>query len=133
MGPIFGKRSPMNGIVSLTRDVAEAFVAREERRTGSKMDAYDTVARAVGTTSEWLRKFLSSNAAKEPRMTVGFQILMVYRRVCERVEQAGDRERELKEQIDAVLECSGLLVVGAQGKNSVPAQAGASLEDTAEI
>jgi hypothetical protein len=123
----------MDGIVSLTRDVAEAFVAREERRTGSKMDAYEAVARAVGTTSEWLRKFLSSNAAKEPRLTVGFKILMVYRRVCERVEQAGDRERELKEQIDAALEGAGLLVGRAQGTNSVSAKAGATLEETAEI
>ena len=100
----------MSGVAHLTRNVAEALVAREERRTGSRMVAYNSVAQAVGTTAEWLRKFISSSEAKEPRITLGFNIMMVYRRVCERVEQAGDRERQLKEQIDAALESAGLLV-----------------------
>jgi hypothetical protein len=105
----------MDGIVDLTRNVAEAFVMREERRTGSRMIAYEDVARAVGTSSEWVRKFIASNSAKEPGLKLGFKILMVYRRVCERVEQAGDRERKLKEEIDAALESAGLLVAPAKG------------------
>jgi hypothetical protein len=115
MRPDSGKRSPMDGIVDLTRNVAEAFVMREERRTGSRMVAYSDVARAVGTSSEWLRKFISASSAKEPGMALGFRILVAYRRVCERVEQAGDRERLLKEKIDAALEGALLLVEQAKG------------------
>jgi hypothetical protein len=115
MRPKSGKNWPMSGIVSLTRNVAEAFVAREERRTGSRMVAYDDIARAVGASSEWLRKFISPSSAKEPSMAVGFKILIAYRRICERVEQAGDRERKLKEEIDAALESAGLLVERAKG------------------
>lgn len=114
MRPDSGKKWPMTGIVSLTRNVAEAFVMREERRTGSRMVAYSDVARAVGTSSEWLRKFISSSSAKEPGMALGFRILIAYRLVCERVEQAGDRERRLKEEIDAALESALLLVERAK-------------------
>jgi len=115
MRPIFGKRSPMNGVANISRSAAAALVDREERRTGSRMVAYEIVAQTVGTSAEWLRKFLSSNGAKEPRLTVGFNLIQVYRRVCERVEQAGDNERQLKDEIDAALESAGLLVAPAEG------------------
>jgi len=105
------------GVVDLTRNAAAFLVTREERRTGSRMVAYETVAQSVGTSAEWLRKFVSTNGAKEPRITVGLNLIQFYRRVCERVEQAGDRERELKEEIDAALESAGLLVAAAKRTN----------------
>lgn len=114
MEPIRGKRSPMNAVAGLTRNVAAALVDREERRTGSRMVAYEVVAQTVGTSAEWLRKFLSSNGAKEPRVSVGFNLMQVYRRVCERVERAGDRELQLRNEIDAALESAGLLVATAK-------------------
>jgi hypothetical protein len=110
MRPIFGKKTPMNGVANLSRNCAEALVARERRRTGSQMVAYHIVAQSVGTTAEWLRKFLKPNGPKEPGLTVGFNLMQVYSQVCNCVEQAGDRERKLKEDIDAALECAGLLV-----------------------
>lgn len=110
MRPISGKRSPMNGVAGLTRNVAAALVDREERRTGSRMVAYHNVAATVGASAEWIRKFISLSEAKEPRMTVGFNLIAVYRQVCERVEQAGDEERKLKEDVNAALESVGLLV-----------------------
>ena len=115
MEPKVGKQSPMNGVVKITRNVAAALVEREERRTGSRMVAYEVVAQTVGTSAEWIRKFISSNEAKEPRMTVGLNLIQAYRRVCERVEQAGDRERQLKEQIHAALESFEVLVDRAKG------------------
>lgn len=118
MRPIRGKNKPMNGVVNLSRNVAEALVAREERRTGSRMMAYHVVAQTVGTSAEWLRKFISTNGPKEPGLTVGFNLMQVYAQVCNRVEQAGDRERKLKEDIDAALESAGLLVVTAKAENS---------------
>jgi hypothetical protein len=114
MGPIIGKKSPMNGVANLSRNAAAALVDREERRTGSRMVAYEIVAQTVGTSSEWLRKFIKPNGPKEPGITLGFNVLQVYRQVCNRVEQAGDRERKLKEDIDAALESAGLLVVTAK-------------------
>ena len=113
MRPIFGKRSPMS-VADISRNAAAALVDREERRTGSRMLAYEIVAQTVGISPEWLRKFVKSNEAKEPRLTVGFNLIQVYRQVCERVEQAGDRERKLKEEIDAALESAGLLVDATQ-------------------
>lgn len=123
MRPIFGKRSPMNGVASITRNAAAALVDREERRTGSRMVAYEVVAQTVGTSAEWLRKFISSNEAKEPRLTLGLNMMVFYRRVCERVEQAGDHERQLKEDIDAALESAGLLVVTAKATDKGAAKA----------
>ena len=122
MRPKIGKRSPMNGVADITRGAAAALVEREERRTGSRMVAYEIVAQTVGTSAEWLRKFISSNEAKEPRMTVGFNLIQVYRRVCERVEQAGDSERQLREQIDAALQSAGLLVARETTTESSGAQ-----------
>ena len=113
MRPKIGKRSPMSiGVADLTRNAATFLVHREERRTGSRMMAYDNVAKTVGTSSEWLRAFIGSKGAKEPRVSLGFRIMQFYTRVCERVEQAGDNERQLKEEINAALECAGLLVAG---------------------
>lgn len=112
------RKTAMTSVAHLTRNVAMALVDREERRTGSRMIAYGNVAQSVGTTSAWLRSFLSTNGAKEPRITVGFNLIQVYRRVCECVEQAGDRERQLKDDIDAALESAGLLVAPAKRTNS---------------
>jgi hypothetical protein len=111
-------KTAMDGVAGITRNMASALVDREERRTGSRMVAYENVARTVGTTSTWLRIFISTNGANEPRITLGFNIIEVYRRVCERVEQAGDRERQLKEEIDAALESAGLLVAPAKRAES---------------
>lgn len=112
-----GKRA-MDGVAGLTRSVAAALVDREERRVGSRMVAYEIVAQSVGTSAAWIRSFISTNGAKEPRLTVGFNLIEVYRRVCERVEQAGDRERRLKEEIDAALESFDLLVATAKRTDS---------------
>jgi hypothetical protein len=105
----------MTGVANLSRNVAAALVDREERRTGSRMVAYEIVAQTVGTSAEWLRKFISPNGPKEPGLTLGFSLMQVYHQVCNRVEQAGDRERKLKEDIDAALESAGLLVVRTTG------------------
>lgn len=120
MSPNSGKRVPMNGAVSITRGAAAALVEREERRTGSRMTAYFTVGQMVGASAEWVRKYISSQEVAEPRFTVGLNLMQVYRRVCERVEEAGDRERFLKEEIDAALESAGLLVAPAKRTDRSP-------------
>lgn len=115
-----------NSVSSLTRNAAAALIDREERRTGSRMMAYEIVAQTVGTSAEWLRKFIASKEAKEPRVTVGFNLMQVYSRICERVEQAGANEQKLKEEIDAALESIALVV-----DRPVPTNSGS--EETASV
>jgi hypothetical protein len=67
------------------------------------MLAYQIVAQTVGTSSEWLRKFITEKEGKEPRVTVGFNLLEAYRAVCNRVEEAAESEVRLKGEIDAVV------------------------------
>src|ERR1700761_2142223 len=119
MRPISRKRSPMTGAAGMTRNAAAALIDREERRTGSRMVAYYTVGQMVGASAEWVRKYISTEEAAEPRFTVGMNLIQVYRRVCERVEQAGDKERLLKEEIDAALESFRLLVVTTKEKKGL--------------
>lgn len=102
----------MSNVAGLSRCAAEALVDREERRTGSRMMAYETVAQTVGTSSEWLRKFIQRKEGKEPKLTVGFNLLAVYTRICDRVEEARDGERELKREIDAAIQSISTVAKG---------------------
>jgi hypothetical protein len=90
---------------ALTRAAAFALVERAERHTGSRMAAYQMVASTVGTSPDWLRKFIKGREAKEPGWTAGWNILDQYNRICNRVEQENETERvkilALKEKIDA--------------------------------
>jgi hypothetical protein len=92
-------------VSGLTRSAAHALVERAERQTGSRMAAYAQVAQTVGTSAEWLRKFINCSEAKEPNWTVGWNLLDQYNRICARVEQEIEIERRqtqaLKRQIDA--------------------------------
>lgn len=94
----------MSTVVGLSRNAAEALVAREERRTGSRMSAYEAVARSIGTSAEWLRKFIQRTEGKEPKLSIGFNILSLYCKLCDCVEQHRDNELELKREIDAAME-----------------------------
>lgn len=116
-----GKSTPMN-VAEISRSATIALVRREERNTGSRMVAYDRVSQMVGMSSEWVRAF-AAGRLKEPGLTVGFNLMMIYRNVCERVEQAAEQERIIREQIDAALASIGVMVEGAA------AQAGSSGAD----
>lgn len=99
----------MRNMIALSRSAAVGLVERETIRTGSRMAAYEIVAQTVGTSSEWLRKFISMKEGKEPRVTVGFNLLEYYNQVCERVEQTGAAERQLAGEINAAIESVNLL------------------------
>jgi len=105
-------------ILKLARNAAFAAVERQERQTGSRMAAYEIVAQTVGTSASWLRKFISNSVeAKQPNLIVGWNILVAYRQICERVEQAAENERAvvraLQRQIDAVTTSTLGMVDGA--------------------
>ena len=73
--------------ISNTRAQANELVARAERTTGSRMAAYEQVARTVGASSGWIRKFVRGYEAKEPRATLYENIKAHYEALCARVEQ----------------------------------------------
>lgn len=73
--------------ISITRAQANELVARAERATGSRMEAYAQVARTVGTSTGWIRKFVKGYEAKEPRASLYENIRAHYAAFCERVEQ----------------------------------------------
>jgi hypothetical protein len=104
------------------RIAAQFLVERAMRQSGSRMVAYEMVAQTVGTSADWLRKFVSSNGAeaKEPKWTVGWNLIEQCNRVlCTRVEQEIDQERSkietLRRKIDAVASPINQVVASAQG------------------
>lgn len=123
MSPIRGKRVPMNGAASITRSAAAALVEREERRTGSRMVAYEVVAQTIGSSASWVRAFLGkSEGVKEPRITLFQNIRASYENLCSRVEQENRadelRLKLIKGEIDAVTEGFGAQGLG-QGETVV--------------
>jgi len=51
------------------------------------MIAYQQVARTVGVSAAWLRKFVADHdTAREPRWSVGQKIINQYLAVCARIE-----------------------------------------------
>lgn len=58
------------------------------------MIAYADVARTVGTSAGWIRKFIKGYEAKEPKATLYENIRAAYEEFCNRVEQ----DNELDEQ-----------------------------------
>lgn len=84
---------------SLTRNALGELVSREERRVGSRMIAYANVAKAVGSSASWIRKFIAnSEEVKEPRISLFQNIRANYDNLCSRVEQE-NRDDELRLQL----------------------------------
>lgn len=70
-------------------------VQREERRAGSRMLAYDAVARAIGTSGSWVRKALrGTDDLGAPAWHVIENIRSAYEAACERIEADARLERE---------------------------------------
>ena len=119
MEPNSGRKSPMSNafdISALSRSAAEALVNGAVKSGSKRMKAYDDVARAVGMSGEWLRKFIKGDEAKEPGLSVGWKLIEgfeeIYDRVCTRVEQQEANNRALRERIDATV--AGLNRVAAR-------------------
>lgn len=96
-------------LTSTTRSALGALVEREERRTGSRVRAYELVARDIRVSSSWVRKFLAaSEEVKEPRITLFQNIRASYENLCSRIElenRADElRLKLIKGELDAVTE-----------------------------
>lgn len=59
------------------------------------MAAYEQVARTVGASSGWIRKFVRGYEAKEPRATLYENIKASYEALCARIE-ADNRADEMR-------------------------------------
>jgi transposase-like protein len=81
--------------ISTTRAQATELVARAKLKSGSLMIAYADVAKTVGTSAGWIRKFIKGYEAKEPKASLYENIRANYEVFCNRVEQenALDLER----------------------------------------
>lgn len=104
---------------ALSRNAAAFLVERAERKSGSRMVAYHTVAQKVGATPDWLRKFIAGREAKEPKWTIGWNLIEhCYEMLCTRVEQELNEERlkieTLKREIDAAISPFNRMVASAE-------------------
>ncbi|MCU1464062.1 MAG: hypothetical protein JWO37_4137 [Acidimicrobiales bacterium] len=82
-------------VTDLTRMRATELVNGAARKSGSLMAAYDLVARSVGVSPGWLRRFIKNyEAAREPRAAFYENIRANYEAFCNRVEQ----ENQIDEQ-----------------------------------
>jgi hypothetical protein len=112
----------MSTAATTPRSAAQFLVERAERQTGSRMVAYEVVAQTVGTSADWIRKFVAPRGAeaKEPSWTVGWNLIEQCNRVlCTRVEQEIAAERSkietLKREIDAATSPVNRMVAPAPG------------------
>lgn len=98
MQPKSGRKKPMSNTAELSgmpRSTIALWVHREERRTGSRMAAYQNIAATVGTSTDWIRRFYRGDAAvKEPGWALGCNIIENYKRACVRFERAEQAEAE---------------------------------------
>ena len=83
---------------STTKTALRALIEREAYRVGSRTVAFENVARMVGASSSWIRKFLTyEDAVAEPRITLFENIREAYNNICERIE-ADNRADEARWQ-----------------------------------
>jgi hypothetical protein len=93
------------------RPFAYALVQRDERASGSRMAAYDSVARRVGVSPAWLRKLIG----RRPVAVAAHEyhnICIAYRGLCERIEADAAIDRALaaairREADEAIASTSG--------------------------
>ena len=109
------------------REAAVFLVSHKEQQSRSRMLAYSQVARSVGASSSWLRKFVSDNdGAREPRWSVGEKIIQQYRSVCARIEAdaiaRNQRAQQYKGAINAILECNQTMGESVSGRAEMAAR-----------
>ncbi|MHC2016347.1 hypothetical protein [Methylobacterium sp. CM6247] len=82
----------MHSAANLTSPMLDALVKHAERRTGSRMLAYDKVARSIGATSSWVRKFLGNQPVRLDADTF-LRIHATYQANCDRWDAQADEDR----------------------------------------
>lgn len=103
-------------MTAATKSALRLLLEQEARRLGSKTLAYDEVARSIGASSSWIRKYLTyDDRVAEPRVSLFQSISKAYDNICRRVEQEQQIERAkraaIRNDIDAVTESFDRMVV----------------------
>jgi hypothetical protein len=118
----FGKfRMSAVALTDATRSALGILIELEARRVGSKEVALEVVAKTIGASSSWLRKFLSpQSTVAEPRITLFLNIRLAYENLCTRVEQQNrlDEARiaALRERLNAPVD--GFVEMVARAPNN---------------
>nr|WP_245438978.1 hypothetical protein [Methylorubrum zatmanii] len=82
----------MQTAANLANPLVDALVRHAERRTGSRMLAYEAVGRTIGTTASWVRKFVGNQPVRLDADTF-LRIRATYQANCDRWDAQADEDR----------------------------------------
>jgi hypothetical protein len=82
----------MQTAANLANPLVDALVRHAERRTGSRMLAYEAVGRTIGTTASWVRKFIGNQPVRLDADTF-LRIRATYQANCDRWDAQADEDR----------------------------------------
>lgn len=89
---------------STTKCALRTLIEKEAHRVGSKTVAFENVARKIGASSSWIRKYLTyEDAVAEPRMTLFNNIRKAYVGLCERIEAENRADEARLQAIRGIL------------------------------
>ncbi|CAO4192359.1 hypothetical protein LFADAHJC_LOCUS687 [Methylorubrum extorquens] len=92
MRTIFARKRTMQTAANLANPLVDALVRHAERRTGSRMLAYEAVGRTIGTTASWVRKFVGNQPVRLDADTF-LRIRATYQANCDRWDAQADEDR----------------------------------------
>ena len=92
MRTIFARKRTMQTAANLANPLVGALVRHAERRTGSRMLAYEAVGRTIGTTASWVRKFVGNQPVRLDADTF-LRIRATYQANCDRWDAQADEDR----------------------------------------
>ena len=82
----------MQTAANLANPLVGALLRHAERRTGSRMLAYEAVGRAIGTTASWVRKFAGNQPVRLDADTF-LRIRATYQASCDHWDAQADEDR----------------------------------------
>lgn len=82
----------MQTAANLANPLVDALVRHAERRTGSRMLAYEAVGRTIGATASWVRKFIGNQPVRLDADTF-LRIRATYQANCDRWDAQADEDR----------------------------------------
>lgn len=124
-----GKTSMLSAseVLNRTRGQVAFLVEREERNTGSRTTAYENVAAMIGRSPSWVRSIFKGYSDAVPDLVTGMNIVLLYDKVCSRVEIEAENERALaallREQLHAVTPGLAEMVESQARKEAAGAEA----------
>ncbi|SFL18060.1 hypothetical protein [Methylorubrum salsuginis] len=119
----------MQTAANLANPLVGALVKHAERRTGSRMLAYEAVGRTIGTTASWVRKFIGNQPVRLDA-DVFLRIRATYQANCDRWDAQADEDRaaffalgEADDAMDSVAPPGGAVAKGANAARGRQASA----------